>query len=170
MVSLAGRQPAVAYWLLQRSGAQLLVGQSSAAARPCVGTFCACSWVVLWFYYAKSVNVNWSKCSMAEALGPLKNSSGTHEISTSPYWVVQLSFFYTLSLSIIGFLYSFKFTGIVLLVRDMKKSSCWSVGLFWQDQGYRCDYCPKVILPEHCFPLGNWVKLKCSLRLSRWWK
>lgn len=92
---------------------------------------------------------------MAEPMGPLKNSSGTHEISSSSHQVVQLSFFYILSLSIIGFLCSSKFTGIVLSIRDMKKSSCWSVGLFWQEQGYRCNYCPKVILPEHCFPPGE---------------
>lgn len=92
---------------------------------------------------------------MAETMGPLRNSSGIHEISSSSHRVVQLSFFYTLSLSIIGFLCSSKFTGIVLLVWDMKKSSCWSVGLLWQEQGYRCNYCPKVILLEHCFLPGE---------------
>lgn len=155
LASLAESRLVTAYWLLQRSGAQLLVGKSSAAARACVAMSCPCSCVVLWFYYDKLVHVNWSKCSMAEHMGHVQNGSGTHEIYSSSHWHVQLSFFSILSVSIAGFLCSSKLTSIVLLFRDMKKSSCWSLELFQHEQGYSCNYYLKVILPEHCFPSGE---------------
>lgn len=62
----------------------------------------------------KLVNANQSECRMAEPMGPLKSSSGTHEISSSYHWLVQSSF-YILSLNVTGFLCSSKFTIIVLL-------------------------------------------------------